>query len=60
VCVGYACRDLLVELHRRGDGFAFARLQDELYAAFQDFVAARKTRMEAALFEELRGGIFGA
>jgi hypothetical protein len=60
VCVGYACRDLWVELHRRGDGSAFARLQDELYAAFQGFVAARKTRMEAAWFEELRGRIFGA
>jgi hypothetical protein len=60
VCVGYACRDLLVELRRRGDGSANARLQDELHAAFQRFVAARKARMEAALFEELRGRLLGA
>jgi hypothetical protein len=59
VCIGYACRQLQVELHRRGDGQANVRLQDELHAVFQRFVAERKRRMEASLFEELKAGLLG-
>lgn len=57
VCVGYACRELLAELHRRGDGPAIARLQDELQTVFKRFVAARAARLEMSLFEELKAGL---
>jgi hypothetical protein len=57
VCVGYACRGLLVEIRRREDEPAIARLQDELGATFQRFVAERTARIEANLFEELKSGL---
>jgi hypothetical protein len=57
VCVGYACRDLLVELHRGGQGAANARLQDELGETFRRFAAERAARRKAALFDELRAGL---
>lgn len=57
VCVGYACRELLVELRRRGDSAAIARLQDELAHVFQQFAAARAATLEAAMFDELAAGL---
>jgi hypothetical protein len=57
VCVGYACRELVVELRRRGDAPAITRLQDELQMVFQRFVAAHTARLEASLFEELKAGL---
>jgi len=59
VCVGYACRELLIELSRRGDGTTIARLQDELQAVFQRFVAERTTRMQKVLYGELEAGLLG-
>lgn len=56
VCVGYACRELLVELRRRGDAAVIARLQDELQGVFQRFLSERAARLEANLFEELEAG----
>jgi len=60
VCVGYACRELLAELRRRGDGPTIARLQDELQRVFQRFVAARAARLEQTLFDELKAGLLDA
>jgi hypothetical protein len=57
VCIGYACRELLAELRRRGDGPTIARLQDELQTTFQRFVTERTVRMQANLFEELKAGL---
>jgi len=57
VCVGYACRELLVELQRRGDAPASAGLQDELQRTFQRFVSERAARLEVAWFEELKAGL---
>jgi hypothetical protein len=59
VCVGYACRELQIELHRRGVGQANVQLQEELRVVFERFVAQRKQRMEASLFEELKAGLLG-
>lgn len=60
VCVGYACRELLLEVHRRGHGPAIARLQDELHKTFQAFAAQREARLQDRLFEDLRRGLLGA
>jgi hypothetical protein len=57
VCVGYACRELLVELRRRGDASAIARLQDEMQMTFQRFAAERTARLEEERFEELKAGL---
>lgn len=57
VCVGYVCRELWVELRRRGDAAAVARLQDELQRVFQRFVAERESTRQAALFHELETGL---
>lgn len=54
VCAGFACRELLVELRRRGDEPAIGRLQDELQNAFQRFLAERKARIRASVFEDFR------
>jgi hypothetical protein len=59
VCVGYACRELQIELHRRGDGQANVRLQEELHVVFERFVARRNQRMEVSLFEELKASLLG-
>ncbi len=56
VCVGYACRELLVEIGRRGDAVTIARLQDELQGVFQRFHSERAARLEAKLFHELEAG----
>jgi hypothetical protein len=57
VCVGYACRELLVELRQRDDAPAIARLQDELGHVFQRFAAERASSLQAALFDELEAGL---
>jgi hypothetical protein len=59
VCVDYACRELRVELHRRGEGPAIARLQDELQMVFRRFVAERTARIQATRFAELRAALLG-
>jgi hypothetical protein len=44
-CVSYMCRELGRELDGRGDGLASARLQEELRAGFERFVALRDARL---------------
>ena len=60
VCVGYACRELQVELYRRGDGSAYVRLEEALHSAFERFVAQRQARMGTSLFQELEAGLAAA
>jgi hypothetical protein len=57
VCVGYACRELLVELRQRDDAPAIARLQDELAHVFRRFAAERASALQAASFDELEAGL---
>jgi hypothetical protein len=57
VCVGYACRELLVELRQRDDAHAIAQLQDELGHVFQRFATERASSLQAALFDDLEAGL---
>lgn len=60
VCVGYACRELLVELRKRGDAAEIARLQDELQHTFRRFAAERESMLAQGLFDELRAGVLAS
>jgi hypothetical protein len=53
LCVRYTCRELEGELAGRADRYAIKRLQAELRAGFERFVACRLAREEAELWAKL-------
>ena len=53
LCVRYTCRELDGELSKRADRFAITRLQAELRAGFERFVACRVARVEEELLAEI-------
>lgn len=60
VCVGYACRELHIELGRRGCWPRYAQLEAEMHTVFERFVACRRERLRTALFRELEAGLTAA
>jgi hypothetical protein len=53
LCVRYTCRELESELDARAERSAISRLQAELRAGFERFVACRMARLERELFAEI-------